>query len=98
MKIISFLLFGDSPWMKASISIFFISTSNVPSQLIAVKCCPSRKYLPLHNLDGETPSFVNIGKFSCHKEVLIVLWGHTQLFRSVKFVVVAGVQAEPEGR
>jgi hypothetical protein len=28
----SFLLFEDSPWMKASISIFFLSTSNVPSQ------------------------------------------------------------------
>jgi hypothetical protein len=45
MKAMSFLLFEDSPWMKASISIFFLSTSNVPSQsqLIVEKRYPSRK-------------------------------------------------------
>ena len=45
IKAMSFLLFEDSPWMKASITIFFLSTSNIPSQsqLIVEKRYPSRK-------------------------------------------------------
>jgi hypothetical protein len=43
MKAMSFLFFGGSPWMKASIYIFFVSTSIVPSQLIVEKRFPSRK-------------------------------------------------------
>jgi hypothetical protein len=45
MKVMFFLFFGDSLWMKASTSIFFVSTSNVPSQLIVEKRYPSRKTL-----------------------------------------------------
>jgi len=42
---------------------------------------PLKEELPLHLIDGETPSFVKVGKVSCHKELLVVLWRHTQLFR-----------------
>ncbi len=56
-----------------------------------------KEELPLHNLDGETPCFVKVGKVGCHKEVLVVLWRHTQSFRLVEIIVVTGVKAEPEG-
>ena len=52
---------------------------------ITVDCSepmPLKEELPLHHLDGETLSFVKVGKVGCHKkEVLVVLWRHTQSFR-----------------
>jgi hypothetical protein len=50
---------------------------------ITVDCSelmPLKEELPLHHLDGET-LFVKVGKVGCHKEVLVVLWRHTQSFR-----------------
>ncbi len=48
-----------------------------------------KEELPLHHLDGETPHFVKVGKDGCHKEVLVVLWCHTQSFRWMEIMVVA---------
>ncbi len=59
---------------------------------------PLKEIIPLAHLDGETPSFVKVGKVGCHKEGLIVLWLNTQSFREVEVMVIAGVQAKPEGR
>ena len=59
---------------------------------------PLKEILPLHHLHGETPSFCESGKVRCHKEGLIVLRLHTQSFREVEVMVIAGVQAIPEGR
>ncbi len=36
MKYTCSLCFGDNPWMKAFKSNFFVSTSNVPGQLIVL--------------------------------------------------------------
>ena len=51
---------------------------------ITVDCSesmPLKEKLPLHHLDGGAPSFVKVGYVRCHKEVLVVLLCHTQLFR-----------------
>ncbi len=42
---------------------------------------PLKEELPIHDLDGETPSFVKVDEVGGHKEVLVVLWRHTQSFR-----------------
>jgi len=42
---------------------------------------PLKEEPQLCHLDGETLSFVKVGKVGCHEEVLIVLRHHTQLFR-----------------
>jgi len=50
---------------------------------ITVDCepMPLKEEPLLHHIDGETSSFVNVGKVGCHKEVLVVLWCDTQSFR-----------------
>ena len=51
---------------------------------ITVDCSepmPLKEELPLHDLDGETPSFLKVGEVGGHKEVLVVLRRHTQSFR-----------------
>ena len=45
--------------------------------------------IPLHFLDGEAPFCMKVSKMGCHKKVLVVLWGHTESFGEVKFMVVA---------
>ena len=86
--------------MKAFRSTFFTLYINF-KRANAVDCwepMPLKEEPPLHHLDGETPSFVKVGKVDWHKEVLVVLRRHTQSFRWVEIIIVAGVQAEPEGR
>jgi hypothetical protein len=47
------------------------------------------KEIPVHFLDGEAPFFMKVSKVGCHKKALVVLWGHTESFGEVKFMVVA---------
>ena len=73
-------------------SNFFASTSNVPVQFAV--CCHLKslalnKEIPVHFLDGEAPFFMKVSKVGCHKKALVVLWGHTESFGEVKFMVVA---------
>jgi hypothetical protein len=44
---------------------------------------------PLQFLDGEAPFFMKVSKLGCHEKVLKGLWGHTQSFGYVKFMVIA---------
>jgi hypothetical protein len=48
-----------------------------------------KEEIPLHFLDGEATLCDKVSKVGCHKKVLVVLWGHTQSFGCVKFMVVA---------
>ena len=45
--------------------------------------------VPLPFLDREAPFCMKVSKVGCHKEVLVGLWGDTQLSRYVKLMVVA---------
>ena len=37
--------------------------------------------VPLPFLDREAPFYMKVSMVGCHKEVLVGLWGHTQLSR-----------------
>jgi hypothetical protein len=36
--------------------------------------------IPVHFLEGEDPFCMKVSKVGCHKNVLVVLWGHTESF------------------
>ncbi len=50
---------------------------------------PLEEEFPLHFLDREAPSFVEVSKVGCFKKVLVVLWGHTQSLGKVELMVIA---------
>ncbi len=71
-------------------SNFFASTSNVPVHFVVVlNRWPSTKRFQFTFLMEKPHFYMKVSKVGCHKKALVVLWGHTELFGEVKFMVVA---------
>jgi hypothetical protein len=45
---------------------------------------------PLQFFYGEAPFFMKASKLGCHKKIPVVIWGRTQSFREMKFIVIEG--------